>query len=224
MKTATTKNRIKEHMNGEPSAERVSISPPKFKRASFRIVGEAPLVVHNFSAKARAAIRETQEAGSQSRKGKKREPKDFKAAYEAAKHVSTDGWCGFPAAAFRNAMISACRMVGYKMTHAKLSVFVEPDGFEADGTPLVKITKGKPEYHESAVRNETGVVDLRARAMWQSGWEMNVRVRYDGDQFSVTDVANLLLRAGQQVGIGEGRPDSRRSSGMGWGVFTIAED
>jgi hypothetical protein len=39
----------------------------------------------------------------------------------------------------------------------------------------------------------------------------------------VTDVTNLMQRVGQQVGIGEGRNDSKMSAGMGWGCFTLAE-
>lgn len=35
------------------------------------------------------------------------------------------------------------------------------------------------------------------------------------------DVANLMNRVGAQVGIGEGRPDSKNSAGMGWGLFSI---
>lgn len=203
--------------------EKIQISPPNLKRTAFHITGDAPLVVNAFSQKARGKMHDAHLAGSQSRKGKKREPRNFEAEYEASKHLSTDGWCGFPASAFRNAMISACRMAQFKMTHAKLSVFIEPDGFEIDGTPLVRITKGHPEYHEGYVRNETGVVDLRARAMWKQGWEMIVKVKYDADQFSTIDIANLMLRAGMQVGIGEGRPDSKKSCGQGWGTFVLKE-
>lgn len=219
-KTAAPTNRIAE-LNGEKTPERVSISPPNFKRASFTIIGEAPLVVHAFSQKAISVIRETQEAGHTARKGKKREPKNFDAAYEASKHVSSEGWCGFPASAFRNAMISACRMAGFMMSRAKLSIFVEPDGFSPDGTPLVRITHGEPSPHVGYCRNATGVVDLRSRAMWQAGWKMTVKIRFDGDQFTTPDIANLLMRAGMQVGIGEGRPDSKNSAGVGWGTFQL---
>ena len=222
-KEKSAPNRIAEHLtNGKP--ESITISPPNIKRASFRIVGDAPLVINAFSQKARQIMRETQEAGHVAKKGKRREPKDFMGNYEAAKHKHADGWCGYPAGGFRNALISACRMAGFAMTRAKLSLFVEADGFEADGTPLVKITKGEPHYHESYVRNATGVVDLRARAMWDVGWEMTVRIKYDADQFSLQDVANLLLRAGMQVGIGEGRPDSKGSAGCGWGTYTLATE
>jgi len=31
----------------------------------------------------------------------------------------------------------------------------------------------------------------------------------------------LLARVGMQVGIGEGRPDSKNSAGMGWGLFEV---
>ena len=36
-----------------------------------------------------------------------------------------------------------------------------------------------------------------------------------------TDVTNLMQRVGMQVGIGEGRPDSRDSAGLGWGTFRL---
>jgi hypothetical protein len=49
-------------------------------------------------------------------------------------------------------------------------------------------------------------------------------VVYDADQFTLEDVSNLLARAGMQVGIGEGRPDSKMSAGMGWGTFRIAAE
>lgn len=203
----------------------VNIKPPKFGNTVFTIIGQAPLVINAFPAKAREQMVAKQKEGAQAKKGKAREAKDFEAAYEAAKHVSREGWCGIPAAAFRNAMISACRIVGFKMTIAKMSVFVEADGYDAvDGTGLVKITKGEPKYVEHPVRNQTGVIDVRPRPMWAEGWEANVRVRWDEDQFSVSDVTNLLLRAGQQVGVCEGRPDSKMSAGMGWGLFTIKED
>ena len=50
---------------------------------------------------------------------------------------------------------------------------------------------------------------------------VKLRLKWDGDQFTPTDVVNLLSRAGQQVGIQEGRPDSKNSAGMGWGTFEV---
>jgi|SRR5579864_157664 len=204
----------------EPPQREVVIAPPKFERAVITIQGDAPYCQHKFSAKARQMIIETQMAGSVSRKGKKREPRDFDADYRGAMHVSREGWVGIPCASFRNAMISACRLAGFVMTRAKLSLFVEPDGFDADdGTPLTRII-GEPVQNISYVRNETGVVDIRCRPLWEQ-WSAEVSLKWDADQFSAADVVNLLSRAGVQVGIGEGRPDSPRANGVGWGTFVL---
>jgi len=220
---STTKK--EEATNAIGAARHVSISAPNFVTATFTIVGIAPYVQHKFSQKALEEIRTKQELGAQGNKqGKKRSAKDFNQCYEGAKHVMRDGNCGIPAPAFRNGMISACRLVGFKMTLAKLSVFVEADGFDKhDGTPLVKITKGEPHPHECAVRLSTGVCDIRVRPMWDEGWEAKLRIRYDADLFTHEDLANLLLRVGQQVGIGEGRPDGRESAGLGWGLFAFSK-
>lgn len=201
--------------------ETVTISAPKLETASFLILGTAPYVQHKFGAKARRQMMEKQAAGSQAKKGKQRDPKDFDDVFQQAQHLTRDGRNGIPAPAFRSAMIDACRLIGFKMTHAKISVFIEADDFDADdGTPMVYIN-GDIERHEGCVRNETGVADVRVRPMWRK-WSAVVRVTYDADVFSHTDIANLLTRAGAQVGVGEGRPFSKQSHGMGWGTFRIA--
>jgi len=190
------------------------------ERAEFRIIGVAPYVQARFSGKAMQAMAQKMLAGQQARKGKAREPRDFESDYREAMHVSQEGWVGIPASAFRNALISACRLVGFRMTLAKLSIFIEADGFDAvDGIPLVKI-EGEPEMMQMAVRNATGVADIRVRPMWRQ-WACTLRIIYDAEQFSLQDVTNLLARVGMQVGIGEGRPDSRESTGLGWGLFSI---
>lgn len=201
--------------------KQVQIQPPNFQKAAIRIRGDAPLVMHAFSAKQQAIIEETQAKGSLAKKDKKKAPKDFSALYERARHRAKQGWDGIPATAFRLAAIAACRTVGYPMTTAKMSIFVEADGYEESGTPLVKITKGKPREHRGPVRNATGVIDIRARPMWEPGWEAVVRVRWDADQFTAAEVANLMARAGAQVGICEGRPFSSNSAGCGWGTFEV---
>lgn len=202
------------------ASSHVVIKAPDIRTAVFNIKGTAPYVQARFSAKAMQAMMAKMAAGSVARGKKIRDARNFDDDYKAAMHVSTEGWCGIPAGAFRQAMISACRLVGFKMTLAKLSVFVAADGFDAvDGVPLIKI-EGKPERIDMAVRNATGVADIRVRPMWRQ-WKAKVVVSYDADQFTREDVANLMLRVGQQVGIGEGRPDSRESAGLGWGTFEI---
>lgn len=212
--------------NGKPETpppESVVIAPPNFQRATIKIVGTAPFVQHNFSAKARRIMEERQRAGSQGKKNVKRESRNFEEDYEQAFRRSSVGWAGIPAPAFRNALISACRVAGFAMTRARLSVFVEADGIDmSDAMPLVRIY-GEPQRHESYARNESGVADLRWRPMWLE-WHCLLKLRWDADQFSASDLMNLLNRAGMQVGVGEGRPDSANSNGLGWGTFEISNE
>lgn len=205
------------------TVERITIPAPDLRTLEVDITGTAPLLIAKFSAKAKLAIRGKQEAGGRSRKGQAKDARNFQADFEGARHLSAEGWDGIAAPAFRAAMISACRLVGFKMTIAKLSVFVLADGLDVeDGTPLVRIIGGAPEMSEMMVRNATGVVDIRVRPMWRE-WGARLRLRYDAAQFSSADVVNLLHRAGAQVGVGEGRPDSKSSAGMGYGTFRVSE-
>lgn len=203
----------------------IKISAPNIREAKFLIRGTAPLVVHKFSAKAKAMIRQKQEAGSLANKGKSKSAKDFEEVFQGARHISTEGWDGIPAAAFRAGIISACRLVGFKMTLAKLSIFVAADGFDkTEGTPLVRILSPvEPERNESMVRLATGVCDISVRPMWRY-WGAELRIQYDADQFTAADVRNLLARVGAQVGVCEGRPDSKSSAGCGWGTFELVTE
>lgn len=225
MKATMHSPALERRLNGEAKPTRteereVLISAPNLQTLEFHIVGIAPYVQARFSEKARKTMSDKMTGGKPAQGKKNREPRNFDEDYRQAMHKSSEGWCGIPASAFRAGMISACRLVDFKMTLAKLTVFVLADGFDhLDGAPLIKI-EGEPEKCEHMVRNATGVSDIRVRAMWRQ-WSAVVRVRYDADRFTREDIANLMHRVGSQVGIGEGRPDSRSSAGMGWGLFTF---
>jgi hypothetical protein len=198
----------------------LAIRPLQEIELHFRLRGESPYMQCRFSQKAINKIMETHRQGQQARSKRTREARNFDEDYRQAMHLLEDGSSGIPCSAFRNALISTCRVVGFKMTIAKLSIFIQRDGLDiVDGTPLVRI-EGEPERSVLPVRNATGVIDLRARPLWRE-WAVNLRVRCDAEQFSAQDVLNLLVRAGRQVGIGEGRPDSRDSNGIEYGLFSV---
>jgi hypothetical protein len=202
--------------------ETITITPPRFEAMILRIEGTAPYMQARFAAKAMQAMKAKMQAGPTAKKGGKKDARDFDDDFRQAQHVSSDGWNGIPASAFRNACIDVCRMVGFKMTHAKMSIFVESDGLDlVDGTPLVLLDAPPPERVDMATRNATGVADIRVRPMWRQ-WAVNLRIRWDADQFTQSDVVNLIARAGEQVGIGEGRPFSKSSNGLGFGTFRVA--
>ena len=200
----------------------VMIKAPNFQTAQFKVIGLTPLVIHKFSEKAKMQIVKTQSEGSKAKGKKVREPKDFEQVYQNARHLSIEGWDGIPAAAFKSAMISACRATDFVMTRAKQGIlYIEADGEDATekGTGLVRVY-GTPEKDIRPARNDDGSVDIRARPMWKE-WSAVVRVKFDADMLSIESIANLLSRAGQQVGVCEGRPASKNSNGCGWGTFTV---
>jgi hypothetical protein len=203
----------------------VAIPPPNFQRAEFVIrAAGVPLVIHRFSSKTKEQMKQKMETGSPAGSRKVRTAKLTDDLYEDSRYRSKQGWDGFHAGALRNAMISACRLVGFKMTLAKLSLFVEADGYDAKEPqiPLVRIY-GTPTKQEDMARVATGEPYVTVRAAYHD-WTAKVRIRWDADQFVLADVANLLSRVGMQVGIGEGRPDSKDSAGMGWGLFDVASE
>ena len=204
-----------------PKQVNVQIKAPNFEQAVFDLIGTAPLVIHRFSAKVKNQMLLKAEEGKSSGSKKNRTAQDSDKKFQEARYISKEGWDGFHAGAVRAAMISACRLVGYKMTLAKMSVFVVADGYDAEEPqiPLIRII-GKAVRQDDMARVETGQPYVTIRAAYHD-WRAKVKIRWDADQFSMQDVSNLLARVGQQVGIGEGRPDSKNSCGMGWGTFRI---
>ena len=202
--------------------QNVIVPPANMKLVGFTIRGTDPLVMHQMSQKTRDAIAATQVNAGKATGKKKREPRDFKADFEGSMHRCVDGnWIGLPVMAVKAAMVAACRAVGEKMTLVKMSFKVLADGWSVFGSPLAKITKGKPHMaiHPAPVSN--GRWDLRSRAMFDPGWEVFIRISYDADMISLECLSNLLMRAGLQVGVLEGRQFSKMSCGMGWGGFEI---
>jgi hypothetical protein len=201
----------------------VVIRPIQIMRMRLTLVGTAPYVQARFSAKSMQAMKTKMMAGPTAKKSKAKDARDFDSDFNQAMHVSEDGWVGVPAAALRNACIDVCRMVNFKMTHAKMSIFAEADGIDmVDGAPLIRLDAPAPERLEMATRNATGVADIRVRPMWRQ-WRLPVTLAFDCDQFTSDDVFNLMVRAGVQVGIGEGRPFSKSSNGLGYGTFKVED-
>ena len=204
--------------------QETAIKEPNIQTAAISIRGTSELVIERFSEKVRHLLEEKHKAGSQGKKVKVKEARDFEADFNGARYVSTEGWDGIHCSAFRGALVSACRLCGVKMTMAKIGLFVVADGRDKDdGSELVRIS-GEPEMFIAPTRNATGVADLRARPRYAAGWEASVRVQYDADMFSRADVIALMKRVGKQIGVGAGRYDAKMSGGLGWGCFEVVGD
>ncbi len=209
--------------NVQLRSKEVTIKAPDFQIAEFEIKGIVPLVIHRFSEKTKNEMKLKMETGKAASSRRNREPKSTDVTFMESRYISKNGWDGFHAGAIRSAMISACRLVGFKMTLAKLSIFIIQDGWDAKSPqiPIVRIY-GKAIKQEDIARVETGQPYVTVRAAFHD-WKAKIKIRWDADQFTIDDVFNLLTRVGMQVGICEGRPDSKKSCGMGWGLFDVSK-
>lgn len=217
--------------------DRIIVIPkPQMTALTYGIVGTAPYVQHRFGVETLKGIKEDQEKGAAKgkKKGAAREPKDFNKCYEDCFYWGKEPgkkekpWHGIPIAAIRSAMISACRISkSVAMTQAKLLVFIRPEGFDIhDGTPLMKLV-GEVTRHEGKVNLRSGdkrTIDIRVRPLWLPGWRATVTIRFDSNFITTDSVGNLLELAGENVGVGEGRPDSPASNGCGWGTFRVEHE
>jgi len=233
MKTAKlpTSSRIQNGNGNDHAPEikntHVTITAPNIQVAALTIVGTAPLVVHRFDKKVMQDFEDKIIEGSKPRGKRKFEPKNPEDICEAAKYFGKTGnevWDGFNASGIRLALISACRGANFKMTVLKQAVFVVAEGWDIH-TPLVPLVRiiGKSEISKMIAKTETGVAMLTIRPKYDP-WKAKIKIRFDADLLSLTDLSNLLARAGQCVGLCEGRPDSKNSGGMGWGTFEISNE
>jgi len=200
----------------------VVITPPKFERAVIKLRSTAPYVQNRFSSRIQKGIQDTMEEGSAKKKVRKaKPPKDFDAAYKDSLHVSTDGWFGIPATAFRAAMVDATRLTEQDMIRAKMAIKVIGHGLDKENfEPLVRMKTKGPKMHIERVRIGINSMDLASRGMYDH-WEADVEIEWDADIFTASDIVNLMARAGWQVGVGAGRPLSRSSVGRGWGTWEV---
>ena len=207
--------------------EIINIAPLRQAIMVIPLIGETPLKVLRFSRKKQDEVQATQAAGEQARTKRKRAAKDFEREYEEAKYLcvqqegkKTTTWLGLNASGIRNGCIETCRVAGFVMTKAKMSIFCVADGRDAiDGTDLMRIW-GEPKMSVDVVRNANGSIDMRPRVMFEQ-WKILARLRFDEDQFSPSDVLNLMIRVGQQNGLGEGRPNGTNGNGTNNGIFLV---
>lgn len=186
------------------------------------VEGTSPYVPNKFSPKAAAKMWAYFE-----RSPGKHAPKEKIDPEEEARsrlYVTEDGRYGIPAAALRRALVEAGRFCSLKMKQLAGTVDVLGTDYDRDiGVPLVPIEGGEPEIFVSSVKNTSGTRDLRWRPYFKPGWRCSFAVMYDSGTLSKDDVVELLTRAGMNVGIGDGRPLSPCSPGLGYGRWKVVK-
>lgn len=190
-------------------SESIALPPLKRKLIKITVTGETSLITHKFSDRSKKAMLDKQ-MGKASAGREKRNPEQ---EYKESLYTLPGGSYGLPGAAFKNAMVAACRLTdGLPMTKAALAFHIVAE--------LVKI-KGKPQMREDIVRLESGVADLRYRAEFLQ-WSCEIPIVFNENAISLEQVVNLLELAGF-VGVGDWRPGAPKNRGGNHGMFKVTK-
>lgn len=193
----------------------VGIKLRRLDRVNFDIpvVGTAPLIVNRWSEKAKQMMLEAQQSSARTKKS----PKDPVANFEASRYRLPDGRDGFPANAFKAAIVHAGRLFdGITQVALKQMMVVVGEG----GDQLVPLTYGDVTMREDTPRNASGVADLRYRAQFWP-WSATLTVKTIKGQFDIDSIFALVDAAGIG-GVGEWRPTSPKSATGTFGTFEVA--
>jgi hypothetical protein len=220
----------------------IEIAAPVFKTIHVKIRGIRPLIIHRFDQKAKAMIASSQTTPTSETKNKARQPKQPFQLFLGALHTMPDGQPGFPARAFKAAIIDACRGTQLTMVETKVAIFVNGEGLDdlvrlvAPPLPAPQTledveyaTQLKP-YHARGVsmrcdvaRNANGGADLRWRP-WLPQWSANLEIEFlASGGLNEKTVLTLLQKAGATSGVGEWRPGSPFSKTGTYGRFTVVD-
>jgi len=196
-------------------AEAVVITIPRIETRTMavRLVGDSPLIVHAWSAKAIQMMLDSQMKKPKQAKEAKNPFLDFVdslywMSQRPAEPTEADvaaGTFGFPCVAFKAAAVGACRFSdGIKMTEAR-------GAFHVDGE-LARIESAPPVMRQDMVRVGMGTADVRFRGEFTT-WATTLSVTYNAKSLSPEQIVNLFNLAGFGVGVGEWRPEKDGSYG-----------
>jgi hypothetical protein len=181
----------------------------------------SPLVVHNFSEKAKEEIRSKQRKDAK----KAKEARDTNAEFLANRYVDAQGRECVPITALKKAIISAAtafddltkvglRQALFVSSTTDLSAALVPIE-KHDGSPAVGVMR------EDAVTIGINTRGLAYRPEYTE-WQLRVSFEYNPRLVSLEQLMALIDQAGWGVGICEGRPE--KSSALGWGRFERVQE
>jgi len=203
-----------------------SISIPKLNRriTTLTVVGTTPLVAQRMSSAVQAKISGAAEKGSISKDRKA--ARDLSVEADGARYTNVgeteeEQWDGFPAAAFKIAMVQAAAVVGVKSTDLKKMLFIVPEGTAVTGEQLVRLETSQPEAQTNFPRNDKGMRCASPCVVYKK-WQCKVRVKHPADIIDADNLLRLMQAAGAYIGVGIGRPFSSKGNGGSNGTFQVA--
>lgn len=195
----------------------VEMKKINIQRVEITLVGDSPLIVHNWAEKSKKEMLDKQMKKAKTAKAAK-SPEDD---YEAAFYRLPDGRAGFPVIAFKAAAVAAGGRFsdGMKMTELRGAFHIEGEGVDRVSNHDLVAIEGDPSMREDCVRVGMGTADLRYRPEFRQ-WRVTLRIRYNADAVSLDQIVNIFNLAGFGVGVGEWRPERDGQFGM----FHVAVD
>jgi hypothetical protein len=213
-----------------PNRRRLVVNDPNLSSIGVfycTLVGRTPLISVRFTEKALQAMLDAQCGGPKAGRLKKDPEADFlNAPYVIGKRPKTieemkDTTYGVPALWFKAAMVRAAKGCGFSMTDAKVAVFVLPEDRQSG---LVRLYHPKPPRMSiDPVRNDgiKASMDLRARPYFDE-WSVKLKIEYFARMVSAEQIVAWLNLAGRGVGVGDWRPNGRKTTGI-YGTFDLTE-
>lgn len=206
-----------------------TIKPIEVKEARIRIVGDAPLIVHAWSEKAKRMMIEAQQKKTKTKARPVRRTfeefvdsmywltekpfsdsdDELEELYGAA--IANGARFGFPVGAIKQAANSAAYRLGWVKNKMELR-----------GTYFLKTEYGEyaeikgcvPEPREDMVRIGQGSADLRYRGEFKD-WYMDCIISYNANgDMTLEQILNCINAGGYACGIGEWRPERDGTFGM----------
>lgn len=177
---------------------------PPIERGTMKLTirGVSPLLSHKFSDKNKDEMLSKQMKQAKQAKA----AKDPEADYKESIYYTRDGKPGFPASGIKKACVEACSFIdGITKVQARGALFIKGD---------VLPIRGDPTMHEAIVRLNGRTADIRYRAEYPEGWEIDLEVLFNPRVISAESIVNLIENAGMSVGIGDWRPQKSGSFGM----------
>ena len=178
----------------------------------------SPLVVHQFSEKAKKEIRDKQQKKAKRAKEERRPEDEFL----AARYLGADGCECVPVTALKKAIITAASAFdGLTKVALRQAVFVAP---AADrGSQLVPIETVDGQLAVAVMREDAVTIGMNTRGLTYrpeyATWQLRIVVDYNPRLVSEEQLRGLVDQAGWGVGICEGRPE--KTSALGWGRFEV---
>jgi hypothetical protein len=183
------------------TTEEIVIPQLRIREMDITLIGDSPLICHNWSDKAKKMMLDKQMKKAVAAKDAKNPEQDF---HESLYHLP-GGRYGFPVVGFKSAAVDACSHV------ANLTKVISRGAFHIKGE--MAVIEGTPEMREDMVRVGMGTADLRYRGEFKE-WRTTIRVRFNESVISPEQIINLFNTAGFALGVGEWRPQKDGSYGM----------